>query len=347
MARAALSALPRVAAVPCLLKDKRISVILIDMDNPQISRSRPKEVFLHLLEIITLYISAGALITLFFQYINYFFPLATEYNYGGEFHGAGLIRGAVAALIVAFPVYIGVSILLNKLYVKEPEIRTLRVRRWLLNFTLFLTALIVIGDLISLVWNFLNGELTLRFILKILSIFAVAASVFVYYLIDLKDDAARKGFLKLFGQVVIAVVVIAVAASFFIIGSPLSSRLRNNDSLRVNDLQSIQYDVINFWQAKGVLPAKLDDLNDATRGISIPSDPITHDPYGYSVIGSLSFDLCANFETSNSNIPTPSPAYPASAPRSIDNNWQHGTGETCFHRTIDPSFYPPYPKGIQ
>ncbi len=313
------------------------------MDNPAISKSRPKEVFLHLLNIITLYISAGSLITLFFQYINYYFPYATDYNYGGEFHGAGLIRGAVAALVVAFPTYIGVSIFLNRLYKTEPEIRTLRVRRWLLNLTLFLTALIVLGDMISLVWNFLNGEITLRFILKVLSILAVTSSIFFYYLLDLRDRENYKKTLKIFSQVVIAVVTISVLGSFLIIGSPLSSRLRNNDALRVNDLQSIQYDIINFWQAKAKLPSTLDELNDTTRGIVVPVDPITKNPYVYSKTGDLSFDLCANFETANSAPKAvTSPAYPASVPRSVDTNWSHGTGEVCFHRTIDPAFYPPF-----
>lgn len=311
----------------------------------QIHRSRPKEVFLHLLNIITLYIAAGSLITVFFQIINFYLPYPTEYNYGGEFHGAGLVRGAVAALLVVFPVYIGVSIFLKKLYRVEPEIKLMRVRRWLLNLTLFLTALIVIGDLISLVWNFLNGELTLRFILKIFSILAVASAVFIYYLLDLRDSKDYDKFLKIFGKVVIVVVAVSVACSFLIIGSPLKSRQRSNDQIRVSNLSEIQGHVIGYWQAKGALPDNLDQLNDPTRYVSVPVDPITKQPYVYRVKGDLSFELCANFETSNNY--QSSPAEPVSiAPYTVprmppDNNWSHGEGESCFARMIDPDFYPP------
>jgi hypothetical protein len=28
----------------------------------------------------------------------------------------------------------------------------------------------------------------------------------------------------------------------------------------------------------------------------------------------------------------------------LQDNWQHASGQTCFERTIDPSFYPPFTK---
>ena len=67
-----------------------------------------------------------------------------------------------------------------------PEKRNLRIRKWLIYFTLFAAALIIIGDLVALIFSLLGGELTVRFLLKVVTIFFVAGSVFYYYLWDLR-----------------------------------------------------------------------------------------------------------------------------------------------------------------
>jgi len=42
-------------------------------------------------------------------------------------------------------------------------------------------ALVVIGDLVALVYNFMGGDLTARFVLKVGAILVVAGAVFGYY----------------------------------------------------------------------------------------------------------------------------------------------------------------------
>jgi hypothetical protein len=56
------------------------------------------------------------------------------------------------------------------------------VRRWLTYVTLFLAAGVLVGDLITLVYNVLAGELTLRFVLKVLIVGAIAGAIFWFYL---------------------------------------------------------------------------------------------------------------------------------------------------------------------
>ena len=68
----------------------------------EIKRNIPRDLFLHLLAIVTLYWSAITFVTLLWQYINYFFPSALDY-YGGM---SGTIRFAVSCLIIVFPVFI-------------------------------------------------------------------------------------------------------------------------------------------------------------------------------------------------------------------------------------------------
>jgi len=140
---------------------------------------------LHLLATVTLYASAISFLTLLFQYINIYFPDPLQ-NYYSVNSAYSAIRYAISTLIVVFPVYIMTERALAKRYEKNPLLLVSRVRKWLVYFTLFVAALIGIGDVILLIFNLLGGELTARFVLKVLAVFFVSGSVFAYYILDMK-----------------------------------------------------------------------------------------------------------------------------------------------------------------
>lgn len=147
----------------------------------------PKDVFLHLLAIITLYASAGSFVALIFQYINVLIPDSLDRSgYHGLLSSYSAIRWVIASLVIIFPVYVITTWFLNKAYFSAPAKRNLRIRKWLVYFTLFAAALIIIGDLVTLIFNLLGGELTARFLLKVVTVFFVAGSVFHYYFWDLR-----------------------------------------------------------------------------------------------------------------------------------------------------------------
>jgi len=71
---------------------------------------------------------------------------------------------------------------------RDPVKRASPVRKWLTYLTLFIAATVLIGDLITLVYNALGGELTTRFLLKVLTVAVIAGGTFGYYLWDLRQD---------------------------------------------------------------------------------------------------------------------------------------------------------------
>lgn len=150
-------------------------------------KTSPKDVFLHLLSIVTLYTCAVAFLVLVFQYVNVVFPDPVSpdgyYAASGSYRA---IRWSIASLVVFFPVYLLTMRHLEKSYQKNPSKRGLRIRKWLIYFTLFAAALIILGDLVTLIYRFLEGELTVRFILKVLAVLFVAGSVFGYYFWDVR-----------------------------------------------------------------------------------------------------------------------------------------------------------------
>ena len=130
-----------------------------------------------------------------FDFINRAFPdpAAGSFDaYGGyEAYVAQRIRWSVSSLIVACPVFLYMSWSTGRAVSLDPTKRASKVRRWLTYWTLFVAACALIGDFTTLVYNLLGGELTVRFVLKVLTVGLIAGTAFTYYLRDLRRDEAE------------------------------------------------------------------------------------------------------------------------------------------------------------
>jgi len=150
-----------------------------------------KEAFLYLVLFSTLYISAYNLGRLVFSFIDRAFPDPAQVEEIIGYTNTA-IRWSVSSLIIAFPVFLYVSRLLSGAMRRDPTKRVSRVRRWLTYLTLFIAASVLVGDLTTLVYSFLAGELGLRFVLKVLTIAVIAGGIFAYYLRDLRSDEVER-----------------------------------------------------------------------------------------------------------------------------------------------------------
>ena len=301
-----------------------------------LKKNTPRDVFLHLLSTITLYWAAVSFITLLWQFINHFLPDQNNYYIQSQYY-LETMRFAIASLIIVVPVYILVSWYLNRNYLKNLEIREMKLRKWLIYFTLFVAALVIIGDLVSVILNFLNGETTLKFILKAFSVIFVAGGIFGYYLDDVKRDKPS-GKARYFLWTVCIIVAVSIICSFFIIGSPKETRLKINDEMTIGNLENIQSQIVNYWQKKERLPNSLSDLNDVISGFTVPTEPKGAN-YGYVIkdAGNLKFDLCAVFNREGKTQTGAYSTYPVSLNA---QNWDHPAGKFCFERQIDKELYP-------
>lgn len=312
------------------------------------SKFSPKDFFLYLGLVASLYVSVGSVLALLFNYVDALFPdpLAGMYN-----SFSSPIRFAMSALIVAFPLLAVFTRVTNGRIREEAARLNLTIRKWLLFLTLFAAGAIIAGDLIALINTFLGGELTARFLSKVGVVLVIFGSVFAYYLKDLRGywrehEAASKTVGWAAGLILLAVIV----AGFFIIGSPWAQRLVRFDERKVQDLENIQWQIVNYWQQKGKIPAALPDLEDPISGFRVPKDPETGATYGYTVLEADVFELCATFNRATVSVKdkgarAPMPAYPMPIDGfQINENWTHDAGDVCFERTIDPDLYPVRPK---
>ena len=141
--------------------------------------------FLYLTLFTALYISAFNLGSLLFQLIDTAFPDPAAPT-GRPVEDA--MRLAIASLIVAVPVFLYFSRLTRREARLDGTEHGSRDRRWLTYLTLFGATAVGVCDLSVLIYNGLGGELTVRFVLKGLTVGGIAGAVFRYYLWDIKAE---------------------------------------------------------------------------------------------------------------------------------------------------------------
>ena len=144
-----------------------------------------KEAFIYLVLFVCLYISAFFFGSMMFEFIEGWFPDVLE---TWRQSSTETIRMSISSLIIAFPLYLWLTSVMAKAIKRDPDKRSSKIRKWLTYVTLFVAAIFIIVDLITLVFNLLGGDMTIQFLLKILTVLLIAGLIFGYYLWDLKKD---------------------------------------------------------------------------------------------------------------------------------------------------------------
>lgn len=300
--------------------------------------SSPRDAFLNLLSTATLYHAALATGSILFMLIDRWLPLPGD---RGMFVYP-ILRWAAAALIVSLPILALVRRTIARDAAANPMARMTPIYRALAYFTLLVTALIMAGNLICLVINFLEGDATLRFTLKSLVVMAIAGGIYLWYSSDVRREEALvagaasrsvalppappwRTWLERAGT---AVAVAALVAALGLIGSPVRARMLRLDGQRVGDLRSLQSSIEQFHARRGSLPATLDDLaKDPDTFVVDAADPVTKQPYGYTRLDDRTYELRATFDLA-------SPTDSEQPQWNRDEFFKHSAGEQTFTITV-------------
>lgn len=291
-----------------------------------------REAFVYLVLFTTLYICAGSVVHLLFQFIHRWFP-DPAMSYSLEEGTRRAVRWSTAALLIAFPLFMGLSRVTYLAIRRDPEKRLSKIRKWLTYLTLFAAAGALLADLITLVFTFLDGELTARFLLKVTAVGGVAGSIFGYYLWDLSQGEAEEKErerphvgVRAAAVAVVLAVGACIVGGLMLAGSPRASRLSRLDDRRERDLQSIAASIDAYWSQHEELPDGIEGLTRQriSRAQSV-RDPESGEPYEYRVTGERTYELCGTFALEDRS---PSVVY---QPRqSSPSAWSHPAGRTCF-----------------
>lgn len=288
-----------------------------------------RDAFFHLLTFASLYALLVSTIVLFFTYIERLFPDPALQTYpGSDTAVASSIRWYIAAIIVSYPLFIWISRILLREMQEHSEKAASGIRRWLTYLTLFVAASTLVGDFITLVFYLLNGELSVRFILKVLTVLIFAGLAFTYYFYSLRvspQQAKKIGMNRIYGWVSAAIVVIAIVWGIKIAGSPATARDQQFDDRRVEDLRIITSEVQNIVygnkphdQNPGKpVPQSLQEVaaNATHQKINL-QDPENGQPYEYTYVNAIHYKICATF-THQQQL-------------TYDIFWNHPAGHSCY-----------------
>jgi hypothetical protein len=147
-----------------------------------------RDAFMHVLMFFTLMVSCWNFGSLVFEFIDRAFPdpaMSRPSLYGSALQA---IRWDLSSLIVAFPLFIAVSWRVSIAMRRDPTRRASKTRRSLTYIMLFIGSLTLIGDVITLIYNFLGGELSTRFVLKVFTVAVIAGGVVAYYFANLHRE---------------------------------------------------------------------------------------------------------------------------------------------------------------
>lgn len=332
----------------------------------QKSSLTPKFFFISLGVIITLITSVSAFLVLLFETLNKKFPdvLNATYEYGYSSYSYDSIRATLAILIIFFPIFLVLSYFWRKLSKAELGLKDNIIFKWMIYLVIFIASLVIAIDLVTLVEYFVSGEITNRFIFKVLGTAVIASLAGFNYFYELKnhDKLEAKNRLSVLLSLLSVILFLSLVVwSFSIMGSPKEQRAWRLDNKRVSDLQNLQSQIINYWQQKEKLPTSLVELSNPMTGYSLPVDPEFEkgNKYEYIMKDNLAFELCATFTAEipkgwqeynyggvmpmykeTSDVAISSAPYPSG----INDSWDHKIGRTCYTRTIDKDIYPPFKK---
>ena len=275
---------------------------------------------LQLGSLISLYVSLGALLTLLFSVINATYPdVASSYYFASDY--GYTIRASIATLMVFFPAYVILTRFVNKVRRAESGAYT-SFTKWLIYLSLVVGGGVLLGDLVAILLNFLNGELTIRFLLKAVSVFGVVGAAFAYYTLDARGYwHTHEIESKRYGAIAALVVVVIIVLGFMNTQSPADVRQYKLDERTINDLSTIDSAVQEYYNIEGILPSSIET---AYRGVlNIPTAPEGRDTYTYTITGPLTYELCGEF------------AYASQSNHDwYGTTWAHNEGTWCFKRVV-------------
>lgn len=275
-----------------------------------------KHFALQLGSLISLYLSVSFLLVLLFGIINIRFP-DEAFDYYSFESAASSIRLGIAMVIVFAPTYLILTRLVNRMRRAEPTGTYLTLTKWLIYLSLLIGGGALLGDLVAVIMAFLEGELTLRFLLKAFAVLVVVGSAFYYYILDARGVWLQQERSSVyFGVAAGLVAIAAVAFGFMQIDPPAAVREQKLDAQQISDLEQVQWRIQNYFDVNDSLPESLSDL----PGDVAPDAPAGREAYSYRKT-EKGYELCATF------------AEPSSQDQyAYSFDWSHKEGRACFER---------------
>jgi len=260
-----------------------------------------KYAFYYLLSLVALIFTALSVGMIAFGVINKTITDALNIGAGDS------LKFAISAIIIATPIFFVMQNLINRGLRLGELTKESGVRRWLTYFILLVSSVTILGVFIGIILSFLNGELTLSFILKALSMIVISATIFSFYLYDIKRENVieKNPVMRIFFFASLSLIVIAFVTSWFFVESPALTRAKRLDQNIINNIANLENAVNSYYDKYKKLPDTIDEIKnnkDIYLDLKSLSDPESGATISYNKTGDKSFEFCANFRTDTRNV---------------------------------------------
>lgn len=222
--------------------------------------SSARDAFFYALLFIVFGVIVGNVLTLWFGQINIHFPDETDRTYPGQLGG---LRWSIAALIVFLPVFWWIDRADRRATQTDPSLRFATARRWLSAIALLCAVIALLTDALFLIYRWLDGQLTLRFLLKSATVAVIALIVLAYF-----RENRRLPVLALpipAGWVLSALGILALVLTVTTIGGPAQGRAEQRDRSRIADLYTLTNDMTQCPALPSPLPEAFDPMDCAAN----------------------------------------------------------------------------------
>ena len=150
----------------------------------QTVQTTARDYFIYGILLTALFFTAYYLIEFIHSYIDLWF--ATELHNYNEKRYLRKRNWSIAILVITIPVYLWLSIKTHK-ETHSIVTSTLRIKQSLIYIILYISAFVFLADMSYILYTYLNGTLNNIFLYKALTIAIVNASVFLYYLREIRN----------------------------------------------------------------------------------------------------------------------------------------------------------------
>jgi hypothetical protein len=150
----------------------------------------PRLFFLNLFYFLLVYLTVYNVISILFTMLDFYLPDGIGQYGSGAFRARSLREGIqdnVSIILVAAPMIYVTYVTIARAMRNEKQAIP-RIRLILVYFTLFVGACVILGNASLFIYYFLRGELSIRFIIKIVILTVTVLGFYIFYKSELKHD---------------------------------------------------------------------------------------------------------------------------------------------------------------
>ncbi len=232
---------------------------------------------------------AGNTLTLLFAQINLWLPDPDEPARYSRLAG---LRWSMAALIVFTPVFWWIDRTDRRATATDPARRHGTMRRWLSAIAMLVAVITLLGDALYLIYTWLDGQITLRFLVKSATVAVMALIVLAYFREDRDVPLPHLPLPAAWG--LIALAAVALVLTFRAVGGPAQGQMEQRDQWRLSDLRTLSEDI---HLCPGIdrtdLPETLDPMTCASNPARLTGFASS---VRFSRVGPTEYTLCTEVE---------------------------------------------------